>query len=1012
VTYRFGEFELSERLFELRRGGAVVPVQPKVLDLLIRLVRHRDRVVSKDELLAALWPGVVVTDASLSKAVSAARRALGGGADDQRHVLTVRGRGFRFVAAVEEYDARAPEPVDDYVGRTSVLDALQATVAAVRDGAGRLVLLSGAAGMGKSRTAREAAAHARRARIRVVSGWCQEGGGSPALWPWLVPLRELLGEGGGAALADDLGEGVVDLAELVPALRLHTRAAPRGARVDPEQARFRLIETAAQVFRRATGREGLLVLLDDLHWADRGSLALLAFLARNVPTTRMILLAAYREEELGASHPLRELARQPGALALRLTGLEPDEVARLVALETGERVSAEVTSTIHERTAGNPFFVKELARTLHASGRLHGVPSLATLPLPAGVRDVLRLRLDRLSPGCRDLLVPAALLGPDLDVAVLSRIGGLAPSQVLDHLDEARAAGVVIEHDGRLRFAHALFRDALLDGLAGAERARLHRRIGEGLEAHHGLDLESHVAELAYHFCAGAPSGGADRALDYARRAGEQAARLLSYDAAAAHYARALEVQALLPAGEERVHGELLLARGEAQVAAGEPDDGRETLRRAASLARRLPAPELLARTALAMGGPPFTLEVGVEDPELVELLEEALAAMPASPSALRVRLLVRLAAARVWSHAWGAVGPLLDDALAGARVLGDPETLGYVLYLHRWSRVPPDELEAKLADSDEILRLARESRHRELELAAQSCRLLDLVELGRVAEADRALGAYEALVSVVRVPRYRWRARFYRAMRALLEGRFADAEALVLDLLGEERRFAPADAGQVFLAQLVLLRREQGRVAEIESMIRSGMERFPTLTTWRAALALLHADAGRLEEARGQLEMVAADDFGGIAKGLNWVFAHALLAEVCGVLGDVARAGRLYEVLRPCAPRTVMLGAGVACSGALDRVLGLLAATTGAWDAAGRHFEAALEMNTRIGARPWVGWTQHDWAWMLLRRDLADDRERARGHLDQARAIAGALGMVRLAERTAALAAHSGASS
>jgi hypothetical protein len=236
--------------------------------------------------------------------------------------------------------------------------------------------------------------------------------------------------------------------------------------------------------------------------------------------------------------------------------------------------------------------------------------------------------------------------------------------------------------------------------------------------------------------------------------------------------------------------------------------------------------------------------------------------------------------------------------------------------------------------------------------------------------------------------------------MLALFEGRFADAETLVFEALGEERRFAPADAGQVFLAQLVLLRREQGRVAEIEPLLRSGMDRYPTLTSWRAALALLHADAGRAEEARGQLEVMAADDFRGVPKGLNWVFTHALLAEVCAALGDGARAGRLYEILRPCAPRTVMLGAGVACCGALDRVLGLLAATRAEWDVAERHFDAALAMNVRMGARPWVGWTERDWAWMLLRRGSTGDRERARRRLDHARTIAGALGMVRLAER------------
>jgi DNA-binding winged helix-turn-helix (wHTH) protein/tetratricopeptide (TPR) repeat protein len=1012
-TYRFGDFELSEPLFELRRRGTPVPVQPKVLDLLLHLVRDRDRVVSKAELLAALWRDVVVTEASLSKAVSAARRALGDGADEQRHIRTVRGRGFRFVAAVEERAEGGPAPEaaaptgDDFVGREDVLGAVRTALAAARDGAGQLVLLAGEAGIGKTRTAHEGAARARRDGVRVLRGWCPEGEGSPALWPWLQPLRHLLDEGEPGSLLDGLGEGVADLAELVPTLSGHVRVVASRARLDPAQARFRLFETITRVLRRAARTETLLLVLDDLHWADRGSLALLGFLTRELAGARLVLLGTFREEDLARGHPLLEIGRQPGATVLRLPGLARDEVARLVAHETGERVDDAVAAAIHERTEGNPFFVKELARALQASGGLDGVATLATLPLPTGVRETLRSRLERLSPGCRAALVPAALLGMDLDVGLLARVTGLGPERLVDHLDEARAARVLLDRTDRARFAHALVREALLEPLAARARAALHRSIGEALEAHLGADLEPHLSRLAHHFCAGATSGGVERALDYARRAGERAARLLASDEAAAHYARALEMHALLAVGDERLRCELLLALGEAQVGAGEPQAGRETLRRAAAVARRLSSAEHLARAALAMGGPPFSLEVGVEDPELLELLEEALKGLPADAGALRVRLLVRRAIALAWGHAWGEVGDVLAEALESARRLGDAPALGHALYCHRWTLLPPGELEAKLADSDEILRLARESRDRELELAARSCRFLDLVELGRLDDADRELALYERVVSVVRVPRYRWRARFYRAMRLLLDGRFAEAESLVFEALGEERRFMPGDTGQVFAAQLTLLRREQGRAPELEPALREGMDRFPTLPTWRAALALLHADMGRLDDARDGFEAYAADDFRGLPKGLNWTFGLAVLAEVCAALGDAARAARLHELLHPSAPRTVVLGAGVACLGAVDRFLGLLAGTRGAWDAAARHFEAALQTNTRIGARPWVGWTEHDWAWMLCARGRPGDRDAAARHLGRARAVAQSLGMVRLAERSAALAAR-----
>jgi DNA-binding winged helix-turn-helix (wHTH) protein len=1015
-TYRFGEFELHEALFELRRGGVRVALQPKALDVLLYLLRHRDRVVPKEELLGQVWPGVVVSEASLNKAVAAIRRALGERGVGQSCVETARGRGFRFAAAVEVLDdagvaesrpsafaLAAAESEGRFVGRDDVLSMIAGAFSGAEHGAGRLILLSGEAGMGKTRTALEAAARCRHGGGRALMGWCSHGESAPVLWPWLPPLRQLVAECEPIMheLADERGE----LTSLLhpPRASLRDRAAP--SLVAPEHERFRLFDAVARLLELASRRGAHLLILDDFHWADRASLSLLDFVSHGVSSSRLLLLVTYREEELEQGSLLVELSRRPGCEIRALAGLSRDESARLVENEVGS-VSTAVADFIHERSEGNPFFVRELARALAARRSLGAAaPVAGVVPLPAGVREVLRQRLDRLSPGCRETLVLAAAMGDGVDLPLLTAASGLAPEPLLERLDEARGAHVLRSADAGYSFTHALVREALLEQLTALERARLHRWIAEALEVRHREDLEPCLPALAFHYCAAAPSGCVEQAIKYARLAGEHAAGILAADEAAVHYRGALEALALAPAPDDHLRCELLVVLGEAQMLAAQTDDGHATLRQAVSLARRLGAGELLARASLASGELEFSSEIGVHDPDLIALLEEGLAALPARDSTLRVRLQVRLAIALCWVPALDRARELVEDALVSARRLGDPAAVAHALYVHRWAPNGPGDMERRLGESEEMLRLARSARRRDLELAALSCRFIDLTELGRLAEADRELAAYDGLAQELRVPRYRWRARFYHAMRALLDGRFDQAEELALQAFADGQRFKVNEAAAVFGVQMLILRLEQGRVAEVAPVLHGFANRLPAVPAWRASLPLLHVELDERAEARDSFESFAVDDFRAIPGDVNWLSAMALLAETCCLLEDAARAGTLYALLRPFAPRLIMVGVGVACWGTLDRILGSLAVTAGNWDAAAQHLEAAQRMNTRVGARGWAGWTHHDWARLLLRRGGAGDREQAELHLAKARETAASLGMARLAGRVEALA-------
>lgn len=1006
--YRFGDFEIDAGGFELSRRGRTIELQPKPLEVLLYLVRHRDRIVSRQELLAELWRGVTVSEDSLDKAISASRRALGDAGATQSCIRTIRGRGFRFVASVDEVGATpaaAPAAMpataceeNDFVGRDEVLSRIAAAIDGATAGRGRLLLLAGEPGMGKTRTAQEAAARARRAGVRVLAGWCHEDEAAPSLWPWLHVLRPLAAERDPTGLARELGDAAGDLAKLLPALREPLRVAGRSVHVDRQQARYRLLDALVELVKHATREAVCSIFLDDFHWADAASLALLGMLTRELAETRLVLLVTHRSSGLPPGHALTELARRPECEPLTLAGLERTEVGRLVAAVRGQPVDEAAVAAIHERTEGNPFFVRELSRDL-ATSSARGARS----SLPAGVRDVVRRRLDQLSAPCRAILGTAATVGREFLVDLLASLSTLEDARILEILDEAVAAQIVVPVAGGHRFAHALVREALLDELPSAERIRLHHRIALALEERCAGDTDDHLAELAHHFHAGALSGDRERALDYLRRAGARAASLFAHEEAIEHYRKALDVWAMLDEPPQLVRCDLLLALGEAQVSAGRTDEGRATLRAAGDLARRLSLPDRLARVALSYGGLEFSVEAWIEDPDLVARLEEALAASsPDDP--LRVRLLVRLSVALSWVGEGKRAAALIEEAVAAARRLGAAEPLAHALYVHRWSLVGPGDLAARLADSDEIMRLARESGSRELELVARSCRFLDLLEIGRIVEADRELAAYERLAETLRMPRYRWRAGFYRAMRLLLEGRFAETEALALRDLSGADAFRPADASLVSGPQLLVVRLEQGRIADLEPVLRDFAQRFPNVPTWRANLALFHAELGRTAEARELLAALADDDFRMLTRPLLGIVSLVLLGETCALLGDAPRARALYDVLAPYAPRTVMVGAGVVCLGSLDLYLGRLAAAFGGESAARRHLEAALAMNERLGALPWIAWAHYE----LARLDAARrGREHvARRHLERAGQIASALGMARLASRLERLSA------
>jgi tetratricopeptide (TPR) repeat protein len=885
------------------------------------------------------------------------------------------------------------------LGRARELADLRAALEESTAGRGGLVLLAGEPGIGKTRLASALADHAGAEGHRVAwaRGW--DGGGAPAFWPWVQVVRAVAADRDDDELRADLAAGARWVAQLAPELRERLDL-PEAGDLESEQARFALFDAITVFLRNAALREPLLVLLDDLHTADLPSLLLLAFLARSLGESRVVAVTTHHDAGPRRGSEVEAVFGELTRFGRRvdLTGLGHDDLRALVVHRSGDEPSEELLRSLEDLTDGNPFYSDEVVRLLVAQGRVsEPVRERSRLPLPDSIRDAIRRRLLPLSAEARAALDAAAVEGHQFHLATLERATETPRAVLLGRLEEALAVQLIEEARGpagSFRFGHGLIRETLYGDLSATRRALLHIAIGDALER-----TDASEAELAHHFIEGAAAGDPARALEHAERAGHEALAALAYERAAELFDAALASLYLLPEPDDHRRGKLLLARGQALMQAG-GDAARETLRAAMELAEQTGDDELRARAALSLGG--FGLSPGIVDEEFVSALEDALERLGPDGSALRARLLVRLAVALYYSSdSAERREALVQEALAIARGLDDPPTLAYVLDQGHIATNGPDTAERGLAWAQELFALADAAGDPELAVRARSWQIDLLLELDDLTGADMAIEALDRIATDSRDPRARAYIPLHRARRATISGNFEDTEALIGE--GTRLGWSLQDSTVPILAgaQLFWLRLGQGRLGELEDAVRQFADQLPAMPAWRVALATLYLHTGRPAEARREYERLAARDFATIPRDNVWSVAIALLAELSESFRDVERARVLEELLDPLADRNVVSPTGI-FAGPMRRYLALAAAARGDYDVALERLAEARVACERLGYRPMLAVIDFDEARMRVRRGDEGDVERARELLHSATARAEAVGVPRLGERLA----------
>jgi DNA-binding SARP family transcriptional activator len=867
-----------------------------------------------------------------------------------------------------------------FVGRRAEIRQLVELYEQARAGQRCAALVVGPPGIGKSTLVEEYCARLRTHGAAPLFGYCDpEAGGD------YQPVAEML-----RALVRRLDPP--SRAGLPPVLRLvlpelETDGPPDvdiGRDANAPGAHFQLFDAVATTLAHLAETPIVLV-VEDLHWADRPTLSLLRYLQRHPMLDHLLVVATLRDDEfLGdRAELISHLAPRARTTTLTLEGFGGFEVRAMIrsaALPESMPAVIDASTSLQEITGGNPYFLRELLRELDdepAPLNGEGLASTLATIAPAGVRALVDRRLQRLTLQGREVLDAAAVLGREASVDLLAGMCGVSPDAVFDALEESLAARLLVEDfddDDRYLFPHMLTRNAVYAGIAPDRRMLLHQRAGETLERS-GVATARRSVDLARHFGEAAPLGLEEKAAEYAEHAGDDASARFAFAEAARWYERAVALRAGRAASYPGM-GTMLLALGRALANDGQLARARDTFYDAAEHARRARDSALLAEVALAADGPwSSTPEL---QPTAMPLLEEALLGLADDDVVRRVEVLNGIASDLYYTDP-DREGELARRAVALAEGCDDPRALATgQLALHRWFTHQPEARRERLELASTSLRsLVDAGGPRELQLSIHRSLLSDLIENAMVDEFDTSLGHYERDAAEYRSPRDIYWATAMRATQATLHGDLVAGEQLARGAALRGHELEQSSAG-AYILQRFVVRFQQARLAEEVANLRQvGGAGSSVFRAGAALVAAACADVGQRERASAIARETLGPDGSALPRDVFWLAAVALFSGIAVVNDDRDLLELSAELLGPSAGHVVVFGVGGAVLGSAHQWLGQVDAACGRLESALERFAEANAIATRIDAPYWLAQSMVSSAQTLRARGrTADDHE------------------------------------
>ena len=1040
MLYVFGDHTLDTERYELRRQETCIGLRPKVYDVLAYLVIHRDRVIPKEELLERLWPGEFVGEATLSSCIMAARKAMRDSGRTQHTIKTVHGRGFRFVASVEERPSPSSHDLDQpsesyfyahgdrhvpckpsFVGRIQQLDHLAGCLQDAMAGQPRLVLIEGEAGVGKTRLIKELETHARHQGVQVCYGRCYEDLAFPYLL-FVESLFSLLEQ----AFVDGMSSVDADV-EVIRWLRHPHKTAPFVAHRFPstqdEQEKLRLLLAVSRTTLALAQRRPLCILLDDLHWADHPSLELFGHLVFSVSNTvtqgsiPLLIAATYRPPEPSSrlARFIPRFERESICQTCALSGFDESEIVEYIQGMGIGPPSYQLVAMIRDITQGNPLFMQEVLHHLVQNQALHArggyivtTSSLADLRLPTHITASIAIRIAALSQGCQQVLTLSAFLGERFSLQMLSAISGLEEEVLLDVLEEAIDQHLLLSEDQDFQFAHPLIRHVLYQTPSGARRQRWHQRMAQALESLYVDQLEAHMLEIAHHLMEAGSLVDANKVAAYARRAGDQAFATCAWGHAARYYEAALSASESIVSFPVRDRAELHYRAGLARYRDMDAGPALAHYEEAIAAYRRIDDRPGVARALMEQTRTYYTLEA-VPLGTLVDLeaLEAALEALGEDETELHGSILTAMSDAYSTAQQQSKAKALAQKALDIGRRLKDYRLKAHAYHVLGTAQSRSLNVQEGVKCFRKAVAAAQRIDDLLLEGGALARLPVSLMRLGQLREVEtvglRACeltrqyqdwGAYSVPLSAL-------------TAAAVAKGDFKAAEDYAQETMLMISRSHYPWAGErtaYSLARAHMLRGEwTAAEASLDILIEPGRIFREAGHTIQRTVSILrqliqsYAGDGVTPLALNQVDVMISSEIDAFS-----LDAWCAWVELADFHQRPHLSEHLYKVLQRAEEQGILFSIGWICI--LPRILGVAAMLNHWWDIAETHFSSALDTAARLAALPELGRTYLDFAHMVIARDGKKGHQQASDLAKQAATIFTELDMRPFVQRAKAL--------